>query len=180
MATTLRQPIGANTEFEIVMRDPRRPEKERTFTAIFTWESIERIEDLASRHYGRITTIFDLIERPGIKNLAILLVEAINHDAVDTSWGGTDKKPDLKKMVKLLGADFAGHKFLELWRAICDCVRRNVRGDEEPVPGPSTKGLEAPSTTTTAAPQAVPNEAGSGDPLSGLSLLASTKPASGG
>lgn len=165
MGTSLRQPIGQSNEFEILMKDPRRPDKpERTFVAIFTWEAIERIEALASRHYGRMTTIFELIERPGITNLAILLCEAINHDNTDTSWGGSHLKPDLKKFVRILGHDAAGRKFLEIWRACALCVRENIRPDEDVVPPPS--GQQATTTTTTSPSPTTPpsKEPGSGPP----------------
>lgn len=182
MATTLRQAEGASSEFEITMRDPRHPDRERTFVAIYTWESIERIEGLAGRHYQRMTSIFDLIEKPGITNLAILLVEAINHDATDTSWGGNDKKPDLKKMVRLLGVDFGGQKFLELWLAVCKCVRLNIRPDDAAIPAPNTRGgAQASTTTTTTTPETPPTPGvGSGDASSTPSPQALTKPGSGG
>jgi hypothetical protein len=175
---TIKQPLGVTTEFEI--RFPTGPNHSmRTHVAVFSFESIAQIEALAGRYYGRPTTIFQMNASPGFLNLAIILIEAINHDA-DTGWGGDTKKPDVKKMIRMLGHVAQGQAFLETWYAVVKGIEANLRPPEAEVPLAPPSRTKPETATTATAGEVAPAPAGSSERSAPPSSSASAPTSSGG
>ena len=132
--TEIQAPIGEHQEFIVRLGG-------RSYEAWFTFESIGRIESMARRHFGFAATIFELIARPSPTNLALLLIEPLNHEG-QMGWGGEHKKPTVQRMLKLLQPLANEGRFLEVWR---DCVKAVDANFAEPKEKDASPGEAQPT-----------------------------------
>lgn len=147
-------PLGPSTDVTVTLTVRGKP---KTFEAWYTMSSIGEIETTARRHLGMMVTIFDLITRPSPTNLALLLIDAINHEG-DTGWGGERFKPSVKKMLPMLDAVGKGGEFLRVWRDVAAAIDANLHEptnttppggkDESDDDDDDDQGQGAPMTTT--------------------------------
>lgn len=139
-------PLGpAATEFTIRLAG-------RTREAWFTYDTIGRIETTARKHMGMIVTVFDLIGRPSPVHLAILLLEAIDHEG-DLGWGGAARKPSVAKMLTLLQEVANRGEFLLVWKDAIKAIESNFAVKApEPEAEADGQGERAPEATPATAP----------------------------